>query len=221
MAIDHPIDGSADSSDFARKPTAGHPAIRSTTSSLARAEIRITAAASAGSFPTRLRARSRPLWSPREMSTRTTSGRSLFASASSSAPVEATPAIVGPCRSSSVRAATRNDALSSTISRRMGTQSLSQRPDHRAAWLAGMHPTLMNGFLIVKQEASADRACRRGAPRRSPPLLQEMAYRPHGAWDRCGTRRGRDDGFRGLQSCRRLDLWRVSSRVGRYTLPRR
>jgi hypothetical protein len=209
---------SADSSDFARKPTPrdqiNHVVARARRDQDHRRSFSRIVRHQAPR-------RSRPLSSPREMSTRTTSGRSLFASASASAPVEATPAIVRPYRSSSVRAATRNDALSSTISRRMGTQSLSQPPDHRASWLTGMHPTLMNGFLIVKQEASADRACRRGAPRRSPPLLQEMADRPHGAWDRCSTRRGRDDGCRGVQSCRLPDLWRVSSRVGRYTLPRR
>jgi hypothetical protein len=62
-----------------------------------------------------------PALLPSETSTNTTSGRSFWASLSASALVVATPAMVRPYRSSSVRAASRKVRLSSPMRQRTGT----------------------------------------------------------------------------------------------------
>src|SRR6185295_17168499 len=99
-------------------PAAGLAAISSAYSLCALVEIRIT-------VPLSRRARSKPLSSPRRMSTSTTSGRSSCSSRRASALVVATPATATPSRSSSTRAASRNGWLSSTMRQRTCTLSCS------------------------------------------------------------------------------------------------
>src|SRR5918996_2481210 len=94
-------------------------------------------AAPPGSPSIRRRARSKPLSSPSETSTNTTSGRSNSTCWSASADVNATPTTFRPCRSSSRRAAARNCLLSSTIRHRV-TQSDLQAPRESALQLAGI-----------------------------------------------------------------------------------
>src|SRR5580765_5207777 len=107
-------------------PAAGLAAIPSAYSLCAEEEIRITVLLNR-------RARSKPLSSPRRMSTSTTSGRSSSSSCSASALVVATPTTATPSRSSSRRAASRKGRLSSTMRERICTLSAFLEARRRAS----------------------------------------------------------------------------------------
>jgi len=142
----------------------------------------------AGSAPAaRRRATSKPLSSPRSMSTRVTSGRSAPSCSIASRLVDATPTTSRPSRSRAARAAARKSWLSSTIRRR--THSASQPGSRSASLLAGIFRAGVDRAEGLPQEVRASGKAQGSAGRK-----HRGAKGGRGADTRAGNRAEDDRG---------------------------